>query len=88
MAQHAGGMQRGLPRPEYRYRQARAQGIESGITDGIDAHGVETFLLGLEAGLEHAHIHQHGVVVTVPQGGAPADGDEFHCVAIADHFSR
>ena len=84
----AGGVHCGLARAKYRYVQAGSQGVEAGVAHRIDAHRVVAFFFCLQARLEHAHVHQHGVVVAVTQGGAPVYGDELHLVTVAYALRR
>ncbi|MDT4801254.1 hypothetical protein FQZ97_339570 [compost metagenome] len=78
MAEHAGGMERGDAGRQHRDRQARAQGSEAGVADGIDAQRVEALPLRAEAGGDHSLLHDGHVVVAVGQGRHPARAHEGH----------
>ena len=88
VAQHAGGMKRCLPGSHHGNRQAGAQCVHAGVTDGVDTDGVKPLFLGPQSSFENAHIHQQRIVVAVAKCRTPGHGFKSHLEAFADHFRR
>ncbi|MNE12360.1 hypothetical protein D3C80_1051550 [compost metagenome] len=88
VAEHAGQVEGALPRRQHRDAQARTQGGQAGVADGVDAQRIETLRLGLQAGGDHRLLHDRHVVVAVGQGQHLAGADEADLDVRADQPRR